>query len=238
MGVVVEALHEPLAHVLVDERVVRDVVDPAVHLLLVRELAEEQEVGNLEEGRVLGELLDRIAAVTEDAVGAVEVGDVGRRRGRATEAGIEHPGSGHQLLDGGHVDAAVLDGNLDALASAVVGDRYGLGHGVKLLVGRQFGADATRHCVDTGPMTRGRSAVPKSSRKWPAEVTCGATLGCIRADRGQRGELSCFRGRSRSRLVERASKAAARVERVSAGSITCEIEPRSAVGYGVRYRAS
>ena len=54
----------------------------------------------------------------------------------------------HQLLNGGHVDAAVLDRNLDALAGAVVSDRYGLGHGVQLLVRRHFMAASTRHCVE------------------------------------------------------------------------------------------
>ena len=73
MCVVVEAIHEPLAHVLVDERVVRDVGGPRGELLRVRELAVQEEVGHLEIGRVLGELLDRVAAIAQDARVAVEV---------------------------------------------------------------------------------------------------------------------------------------------------------------------
>ena len=59
MGVVVEALQEPLADVLVNERVVRDLVAPLLELGLGRELAVEQQVGDLEVCRGLGQLLDR-----------------------------------------------------------------------------------------------------------------------------------------------------------------------------------
>ena len=48
VGVVAEALHEP-AHVLVHERVVGDLVDPGVELRLGRQLAVDQQVGDLEE---------------------------------------------------------------------------------------------------------------------------------------------------------------------------------------------
>ena len=70
----------------------------------VGQFAVEQEVGHLQEGRVLGQLLDRIAAVTEDAGVAVEIGDgalTGRRRrerrGRRTrsrEAVSDHSAAG------------------------------------------------------------------------------------------------------------------------------------------------
>ena len=66
MGVVVEALDEPLAHVLVDVRVVRDVVGPRLELLGVGQLAVEKEVSDLEVGRLLGQLLDGVAPVTQD----------------------------------------------------------------------------------------------------------------------------------------------------------------------------
>ena len=74
VGVVVEAVDEPLAHVLVDERVVGDVVRPRGELVGGRQLAVQQQVGDLEIGRVLGELLDRVARDTE--------GCRCRRRGR------------------------------------------------------------------------------------------------------------------------------------------------------------
>jgi hypothetical protein len=55
--------------------VVRDVVGPLLELRLVRQLAVEDEVGDLEVGGLLGELLDRVAAVAQDAVVTVEVRD-------------------------------------------------------------------------------------------------------------------------------------------------------------------
>ena len=67
VGVVVEALEEPLADVLVDERVVRDLVAPGLELGSRRQLAVQQEVGHLQVGRALGQLLDRVAAVAQDA---------------------------------------------------------------------------------------------------------------------------------------------------------------------------
>ena len=42
---------------------------------LRRQLAVDEQVGDLEVGRLLGELLDRVAAVLEDALVAVDVGD-------------------------------------------------------------------------------------------------------------------------------------------------------------------
>jgi hypothetical protein len=75
VGVVVEALHEPLAHVLVDEGVVGDLVPPLLVLVGVGQLAVDEEVGDLEVGRVLGQLLDRVAAVAQDAGVTIELGD-------------------------------------------------------------------------------------------------------------------------------------------------------------------
>ena len=61
-----------------------DLVAELVELLLGRQLAVDQEVRGLEERRVLavGELLDVVAAVAEDAFVAVDEGDrrLGRRR--------------------------------------------------------------------------------------------------------------------------------------------------------------
>ena len=47
----------------------------AVELRLRRQLAVDQQVRDLEVGRLLGELLDRVAAVLEDALVAVDEGD-------------------------------------------------------------------------------------------------------------------------------------------------------------------
>ena len=72
MRVVPEAVHE-LLDVLVHERVVGDQVRPLLQLLPLRELAVDQQVRNLEVGRALGQLLDRIASVLEDPPIAVDI---------------------------------------------------------------------------------------------------------------------------------------------------------------------
>jgi predicted RNase H-like nuclease len=56
-------------------------------LRLGRQLAVEQQVAGLEEVAVLGELLDRIAAVEQDALVAVDVGDLGLAAAGRGEAG-------------------------------------------------------------------------------------------------------------------------------------------------------
>ncbi len=130
MRVVAEALHE-LLDVLVHERVDRDLVRPLVELLLAGQLTVDQQVGDLEVARALGQLLDRIAPVLEDAVLAVDERDrrAARRRGHVGRV------VGHQaevvLLDLdvaklGGTDRAVLDRNLVLLAGPVVGDGQGL----------------------------------------------------------------------------------------------------------------
>ena len=128
VGVVVEAVDEPLAHVLVDERVVGDLVRPRLELALVRQLAVQQEVGDLEVRRVLGELLDRIAAVAEDAVVPVEVGDRRAAGGGRQEGWVVEEEVLVELSQGGARKHTVGDGDRDRLAGAVVGNRDGVGH--------------------------------------------------------------------------------------------------------------
>ena len=100
---------------------------PLVELRLRRQLAVDQQVGDLEVGRLLRELLDRIAAVLEDALVAVDVGDRRPARRRVRERRVV----GHEpevvlgdldlaQVHGAH--GAVLDRDLVGLAGAVVGD--------------------------------------------------------------------------------------------------------------------
>src|SRR5438552_7751773 len=88
----------------------------------------DQQIGDLEVGRLFGELLDGIAAVTKDAVFTVELGDRRRGRCRRAEAGIGEPDAGKQFGPWARIDAPVDDRYLDRLASAVIGDGYALGH--------------------------------------------------------------------------------------------------------------
>ena len=137
VGVVVEPVHEALAHVLVDERVVGDVVGPLLELRLVGQLAVEDEVGDLEVRRVLGELLDRVAAVAQDAGVAVEVRDLGAAgRGRQVRR-VVHEQARVELAQRGAGEDPAGDGDGHRLAGAVVGDRDGVRHWVPSdLVGR------------------------------------------------------------------------------------------------------
>src|SRR3981081_296098 len=66
---------DQLLDVLVKERVVGDRVHPVVVLGGIGQLTMNQEVGDLEEGGAFGQLLDGIAAVTENAPLPVDKGD-------------------------------------------------------------------------------------------------------------------------------------------------------------------
>jgi hypothetical protein len=128
MGVVVETLEEPLAYVLVDERVVGHLVLPGFVLLRGGELPVQQEVGHLEIGGILGQLLDRIAPVAQDAHVTVEIGDRALAGCRGHEPRVVEPDTGQELRPLRRRDAPVLKGDLEGLAGAVVGDRDALGH--------------------------------------------------------------------------------------------------------------
>ena len=126
VGVVAEALHEAL-DVLVHERVVGDLVHPGVVLLLGRQLAVDEEVGDLEEVGLLRELLDRVAAVLEDALVAVDEGDGRAARGGVDEAGVvgRQPGLVVGETDLSQVlgrDRVVVDRDVVLLTRPVVGD--------------------------------------------------------------------------------------------------------------------
>ena len=66
---------EELLHVLVDQRVPPQPGAEVLELLFVGQLAVDQQVADLDEGRLLRELLDGVAAVAEDPLLAVDEGD-------------------------------------------------------------------------------------------------------------------------------------------------------------------
>src|SRR5258707_14076344 len=70
MRIVAEGLHQRL-DILVDEGVMRDVVGPPRQLFLVRQLAKKNQVCDFQEVASLRELFDRVAAVFEDSLVAV-----------------------------------------------------------------------------------------------------------------------------------------------------------------------
>ena len=82
MCIAAETLKEP-AHLLVDHRVMDHAVVEVFLLRGGRQFAVEQEVAGLEKVAVLGQILDRIAAVEQHALVAVDIGDLGlAARGR------------------------------------------------------------------------------------------------------------------------------------------------------------
>jgi hypothetical protein len=114
----------------------RDVVVPLLELRPVGQLALGQQVGHLEEAGLLGELLDRVAAVAQDPLVAVDVGD----RAPAGRGVHERRVVGHQpevvvagldLPEVDRLDGAIGNRKLVGLAGAIVGDGEGIagGHG-------------------------------------------------------------------------------------------------------------
>jgi hypothetical protein len=125
MRVVAEARHE-LLDVRVDVGVAAHVVRPALQLLLRRQLALEQQVRSLEEPGLLGDLLDRIAAIPQDADVAVDVRDRAPARRRVQKRGVVRqeafPVGAHDLPQVCRVDRAVRDRQRVLGAGAVVDD--------------------------------------------------------------------------------------------------------------------
>src|SRR5262249_40692587 len=120
--------------VLVAVGVVGDVEAPAVELRLRRQLAEDQQVGDLEKARALAELLDRVAAVFEDSRLAVDEGDRRAAGGGVGECRVvgQHPEFGLVDFDLAEVHrphGPVADRQLICPPRPVVGDRQRLGAG-------------------------------------------------------------------------------------------------------------
>src|SRR2546426_11036434 len=118
---------DELLDVLVDERVVRDLEHPRVQLRGRRELPVQQQVRGLEKRALLGELLDRVAAVAQNAARPVDVADGALARGRVDEPRVvrEQTGIVFPCLDLTEVYrayGAVLDRQLVLFPGAIVCD--------------------------------------------------------------------------------------------------------------------
>ena len=79
---------EELLHVFVDHAVVSELPAPLGQFLPVGKLAVNQQVADFRKRRVLGELLDGIAAVAENTFLAVDERDHAFARSRVSEPGI------------------------------------------------------------------------------------------------------------------------------------------------------
>ena len=94
----------------------------------IGKFAVEQEVGDLEVGAVLGELLDRIAAVTQDPCFTVEVCDGALAcRGLHVRGVVDEQRRIELAHRGGRKDV-VGDRDRHLLAGAIVDDGDGVGH--------------------------------------------------------------------------------------------------------------
>jgi hypothetical protein len=168
--VVVEPVDEALAHVLVDERVVDDVVVPLGQLRRVGQLTVEQQVRHFEVGALLGQLLDGVTAVAQDASVAIEVRDGALARGGLHVGRVVDEQRRVELAYCRCREHTTFDGDRDGLPCAVVGDGDGVGHVVPFddtrMESRAFvpRADETSGALATGAH--------------PAQRT---TAGCCRA---------------------------------------------------------
>ena len=102
-------------------------------LLGSRQLPVEQQVSDFEIGRLLGQLLDRVAAVLEDPLVAVDEGDRALGCGRGRERRVVEPDARKELAPLLGRDPTVDDRDLDRLAVAVIRDRHALCHDFHLL---------------------------------------------------------------------------------------------------------
>src|SRR5690606_28816415 len=156
-----------LPHVLVNQRVHRDLVRPLVQLLLAGEVAEEDQERRLEIRALLCELLDGDAAVAEDALVAVDEGDRAPRRRRVHVRGVvaEQPEIVIGRLDLAQlrpVDVGTVvrvrpipDRHLVRLAGTVVGDGQRIRHGSSRLLFQS--AQHSRRRASARPGTPGRA---------------------------------------------------------------------------------
>ena len=123
---VAETLHELLGG-FVQHGVVGDVVHPVVQLFLGGQFAEQQQVGDFQEGAALGENFDGISAIAQDALVAVDVGDGALARRRVHERRIvghqpEIVGAGFDLPQIHGPDGAVVDRDGIGFVGAIIGD--------------------------------------------------------------------------------------------------------------------
>ena len=132
--VAAEALEEA-AHLLVNHRVAGHAVVEVRLLRRRRQFSVQQQVTGLEKVAVLGQLLDRVTPVKQDAFVAIDIGDLGfaaRRRGEAGVVG-KHPALRVELrnIDDLGTDRAGVYRHIPV----VVADRQGAG----LIFGAGFG---------------------------------------------------------------------------------------------------
>ena len=163
----------------------RDAMRPGLQLAFARQLSEENQKRGLEEIALFGELLDRIAAIEEDAFVAVDEGDPAAACRRVHERGIvgHHPEIVFGDLDLPEVrraDGAFGNRQLVLLTGAVIGDRQGLWHVCQLNVVFRLrirrGRGISRHSILAGqPGAQVRELAPLTAEGSPLRIDRVAT---------------------------------------------------------------
>ena len=159
VGVAREAVEEPL-EVLVQQRVALDLGGELLQFLGGGQFAVDQQITDLDEGGLLGQLLDRVAAVPQDSGVAVDVGDGTLGRRCVDEALVVGRVAGRfQARLGEDADAAARQRGVDdlqvQLATRVLqgGVVVGCGHknpfcGLRLLLRQSVLGEGSRYSAD------------------------------------------------------------------------------------------
>ncbi len=87
MRVAAEALEKP-RKLLMHHRMAGDAMHPVGTLRRGRQFTVKQKIGGFEEVALFGELFDRIAAIQQNALVTVDIGNLGFAARRRGEAGI------------------------------------------------------------------------------------------------------------------------------------------------------
>ncbi len=202
VGVAREALEEAL-EVLVEHRVLAHPLLEVGELGGRGEVAVDEEVGGLEERRVLRELLDGVSPVAQDPLVAVDVGDRARAARRVDEATVEGDVAG--LLEQGRDVVAVValgglhEGEVQLLVRSGQGGTVGhvnvllVGHFVDSTLSSVLGAEENEGApvrLRSPEAANGRGDAFVGRRERDAHVLCPRRSvevagGCEDAARGQ-----------------------------------------------------
>ena len=133
MGVVMKAV-EKLLDALVNKSVMRDVIGPVFQLGSRGQFAIQQQISGFQVGAFFREILDGIAAITQDSDIAINVRDSADAGSRVVEGRVvaHHPEFFRIDLDLpkiGGADGAVSDGDFVGFTRAIIGNRKGLAGG-------------------------------------------------------------------------------------------------------------
>ncbi len=171
VGVAREPVEEP-PQALVQQGVPTHVVSEGGQLRGGGQLAVDQQVGDLEEGGALGELLDGVTAVAQDPGVTVDVGDGRGAGGRVDETRVQRhlPGRGEQCRDVEAGGALGRSGHRQRKGAA------GVGQGE---VGHEGPPALCRRCLPLLPsLSRGGPTKAAVSRVGPtAGASPGRTVG-------------------------------------------------------------